>query len=298
MPKAIVASSSRKYVRILNEDNLLLPGVLVSKDLSTIVGDEVIYELQAEKQEVLVNKILPRKNLLCRSSNSKTKELASNIDLLIVVTAPKPLFNKVFINRVMATASAQNIKTLILVNKSDLKNELAETYQDIEIYKKIGFSIAYSNTREADGLNQLEAEIALSKICCFIGISGVGKSSIINKLCPEQEIRVDDVSFTGQGKQTTTVAHAYRYPKNPNLLLVDLPGIQNFGIMHLDQDNIKAGFPEIASAARKCKFSDCSHIQEPGCNVKQEVLEGGISETRYESYLQLIKEIKETNSWS
>lgn len=295
MHKAIVASSSRKYVRVLNEQKQLLAGVLVSKDLSTVVGDQVIYELQPEKDEVLVNKILERKNLLIRSAYNKTKELASNIDLLVIVCAPKPLFNQVFINRVIATAFAQRMEVILLINKSDLA--LEETMAEIEIYQKIGIKIVHSNTRDASGLNALENELNKKSIniACFIGISGVGKSSIINKLCPEQELRIDEVSSkSGQGKQTTTVAHAYRYK---NILLVDLPGIQNFGVMHLSLEKLKLGFPEIIDCAKNCKFSDCSHLEEPGCNVKKSVAEDKISSSRYQSYLELVKELQEFTSY-
>lgn len=288
MPKAIVASSSRKYVRVLNNDNQLLPGVLVSKDLSTVVGDQVVYELQTEKEEVLVSEILERKNLLVRSAYNKTKELASNVDLLVVVCAPKPLFNKIFIDRVLTTASAQNIKVVLLVNKSDL--DLTETQSEIEIYKRIGIEILYSSSKKDQGLKEIENKLTdpAIKIACFLGLSGVGKSSIINKLCPEQELRIDEVSVkSGQGKQTTTVAHAYKYK---NLLLVDLPGIQNFGVMHLTLENIKRGFNEIFTSAQACKYSNCSHKEEPECNVKNDILSGNISSSRYESYLELVNE--------
>lgn len=295
MPKAIVASSSRKYVKILNQKQELLPGVLNSKDLSTVVGDQVIYELQPEKAEVLVSEVLERKNLLSRSSNNKTKELASNIDLIIIVSAPKPLFNQSFIDRVITTAASQKIEVIILINKVDL--ELEETKAEIEIYKKIGFKILYSSTKKEDGLKNLRSVLENPdlNIVCLLGISGVGKSSIINKLCPEQELRIDDVSAkSGQGRQTTTVAHAYRYGK---LLLVDLPGIQNFGVMHLNTEALKAGFPEIAESAKSCKFADCSHQEEPGCNVKRDLEAGAISPSRYQSFLSIGEELKLARSY-
>jgi len=298
MNKALVISATRKYLKILTKENKILNGVLTSKDLSALVGDNVLYS--QENEEALIYRVEERKNILKRATESKSKELLANIDLVTIITAPRPLFNRSFIDRVIATAMSQNIDVLLVVNKNDLSSELDEIKDEINIYKKIGINVINSNTKEDNGLNNLKQEFQSidSGIICLLGVSGVGKSSIINKLCPKQELRIGATSDkSGQGKQTTTVAHAYLDPENSNRIFVDLPGIQNFGTSHLSKEELILGFPEIRKLSALCKFNDCRHINEPNCEVKKALENSEIDNKRFNSFQTMYKEIESITNY-
>ncbi len=298
MNRALVISATRKYLKILTKENRILNGVLTSKDLSALVGDNVLFT--EENEEALIHKVEDRKNILKRATESKSKELLANVDLVTIITAPRPLFNRSFIDRVIATAISQNIEVLLVVNKNDLGPELEEITEEINIYKKIGVKIIFTNTKIDNGLQNLKREFHSinSGIICLLGVSGVGKSSIIKKLCPKQELRIGSTSEkSGQGKQTTTVAHAYLDPEDSSRIFVDLPGIQNFGTSHLSKQELILGFPEIHEHSALCKFNDCRHINEPNCEVKRALENKLIDNKRFNSFQTMYKEIELITSY-
>jgi ribosome biogenesis GTPase len=289
--EAIVSSVTRRYAEICDAHYSMTLAKIASRDLDVCIGDHVVCEHQ--KQEIMVTELKPRRNILNRSYLGKTKDIVANVDHLYIVTAVGPLLNHVFIDRILALAHLRNISSTIVLNKVDKSEDLPAAQAALKCYQQIQIPILEVSIKKDIGLEILKREFLDSqhKLIALCGVSGVGKSSLINKLLPEASARIDAVSKrTGQGKQTTTQAIAYPFPANsPQMLLVDTPGLQNFGISHLSEIEAKDAFVEFGY---NCKFQDCKHISEPGCTVLNRVKKGEIANSRYESYLGILEEIK------
>jgi ribosome biogenesis GTPase len=216
------------------------------------------------------------------------------VDHLFIGVAIPPLFNTSFIDRLLALARLEAIPTTLLVNKIDLGIDTASRLTSI--YERLGVDILYTSARSGEGIDTLKQRLAdpSLQLTVLAGISGVGKSTILNQLIPEAKQRVGEVSErTGQGRQTTAqpIGHLYQRADGVPLIVVDLPGIQSFGVAHLDPRLIKAGFAEIEEIGQRCEYSDCSHTKEGSCAVKTAVTEGQIAESRYQSYCDILAEI-------
>jgi ribosome biogenesis GTPase len=259
--------------------------------LDICIGDEV--ECEKQKEETMVIGVIPRRNVLNRSYQGKTKDIVVNVDRLYIVTAVGPLLNTVFIDRILAVAHLRNIASTIILNKIDKADELSAAEAQLACYNQLNIPIHKISIKKDLGVTELGYEFASGdhKLIALCGVSGVGKSSLINKLLPNASARIDSVSTrTGQGKQTTTQAIAYNFPEDaPKIMLVDTPGLQSFGISHLTLEEARDSFVEFG---HNCKFKDCKHISEPECTVRYKVGRAEIAQSRYESYLGILEEIK------
>ncbi|MDZ4786398.1 MAG: ribosome small subunit-dependent GTPase A [bacterium] len=171
---------------------------------------------------------------------------------------------------------------------------MKETLSSIELYRDLGFSLITISTKNKIGLDAIQQvlDIEGQKRLAFTGISGVGKSSLINYFLPKASVRTQIVSDrTGQGRQTTSQSFAHLYPENsPRLFLIDMPGVQNFGVTHLSEDQVKAAFGEFNFLSQQCKFSGCWHLNEPKCAVTLALSENRIATSRYENYKDMLIE--------
>ncbi len=290
--RGTIVSVTRRSVQLLIENEIKV-GVSASNTRELTPGDSVTYSLKGD--EVFVDSLLPRKNLLARSYRDTTKMLAANLDHLYLVSSVRPLFHTLFIDRVLAVARNSEIPASIIVNKSDLG--LEATHDLIDIYQAIGIPILFTSAKKGEGLSILEDSLtnpSLS-IVALAGVSGVGKSTLLNKLVPEAERRTGEVSSkTGQGRQTTTQSVGYQYRsrnRKNDLLIIDLPGVQNFGVSHLSLEEVARGFVEIDTLARECEFDNCSHVQERKCAVRNAAETLTFAPSRYESYLRMREEV-------
>lgn len=283
-----ILSVTRRNVDILT-DSKTLRCKLPAKIPDLTIGDSVVME----NNEIV--SCQPRNNFLSRSYRKKTRKIAANLDLLAIVAAVNPLFNAVFIDRVLTAASLQKIPCLMILNKTDLGTE--NTLEEIQIYEKLGIPVCYTTVVTDDGLDSFMQEISNPDYhtVALAGVSGVGKSSILNNLVPEASRRTGEVSRkTGLGKQTTSLSKGYSLEREGAgpLLMIDLPGIQNFGISNLSPEEIIASFPEFAERRHLCEYLDCKHLEEPDCAVKKALEAGEVSLSRYNSYINMLEEIE------
>jgi len=253
-----------------------------------VVGDWV--RLQREMTRPIIDEILPRRNMLQRAQAREIQILASNVDRLYLVLALEPISPPRFVDRWLATAASQDVPATLLVNKVDLAEsdeELEEELEWLDVYRDAGYPIQYLSADRGDGIEALAATLQQG-LSMLAGHSGVGKSSLLNKLLPRETIAVGEISWaTGKGKHTTTTAVAYRMERS---LVVDMPGVREFGIAGLEPGQLRDCFVEFLPFADGCKFGDCRHMSEPGCAVKKAVKAGKLPASRYESYTALVSE--------
>lgn len=295
---ATVLSTSRRSATLLTSAHEIISGQLSTKNLDVTVGDTVGYTISRGKP--FVESLQEPRNCLTRTYFGQVRRIVANVDQLFVGAAVPPLFNTTFIDRLLALARLEGIPATLLVNKVDLGIETASRLTGI--YEQLGIDLLYTSARSGEGIAELRERLAdpSMRIAVLAGISGVGKSTIINVLIPEAQQRVGEVSErTGQGRQTTAqpLGHLYQRPASPPLIVVDLPGIQSFGVAHLDPHLIRAGFAEIEELGQSCPYGDCSHTKEDPCAVKDAVRDGRIAESRYQSYVDILAEIDEAKAY-
>lgn len=250
------------------------------------VGDVVEIELEnASENTYVVNEIYDRDNYIIRKSSRKTGHnhiIASNIDLAIIIVSLKsPRTSRGFIDRFLVTSEAYGIEPLIIFNKADLLDE-DKINEVCEIYDQIGYKTIISSIVEKRGIDKIKSAIA-DKSSVFAGHSGVGKSSILNFLFPKLDLRVNEISkHSDKGQHTTTFAEILE-PED-GTLIIDTPGIKEFGLVEVNKNELGHFYPEIRNILGQCKFNDCLHVHEPDCALKV------ISDSRYKNYLGLLDE--------
>lgn len=254
-----------------------------------VTGDRVIWRPANQGAGVIVAQ-LPRHSELCRPDmRGQLKPVASNVDQIIIVFAPLPEPHANLIDRYLVAASHAGIKPLLLLNKADLLDgeHGGKARQLLAVYKQLGYAILDVSAAAGDGLDQLQERLK-DKISVFVGQSGVGKSSLVNRLLPEAQMAVGALSeLTHKGTHTTTTARLFHFDHGGSL--IDSPGIREFGLAHVDITDVEAGFIEFAEFLGHCRFRDCSHEHEPGCALLKAVAEQKISEQRLDSFRMLLK---------
>lgn len=265
------------------------------------VGDLVDFKLEPNKKTGVITKIHSRKNYLLRRSINLSKQyhiLASNIDqVFLVASVINPETTSVFMDRILVTAKAYDISVVILMNKIDLikdNNILLKRKENIkQIYERIGYPVVEISAKTKYNVDRLKT-LMQDKTSMFTGHSGAGKSSLINAVDNNLNLKTGKISATHtQGKHITTFAEMF--PLDFGGQIIDTPGIRGFGIVDMKTEEIGDYFPEIFKLKHECKFNNCKHINEPDCRIKKAVENDEISLNRYKSYLQLIRETEEGN---
>ena len=251
-----------------------------------LTGDLVTISI--ERGKGMVEKIHPRRNSFVRPA-------VANVDALVVFAAnTNPVTEPFLIDRVAAIAGDQEVPVYLCVNKCDL-----DPAQDlIRIYTHAGFPVIAASAETGAGIEQLR-ELIRGKLVAFTGNSGVGKSSILNRLCPELQLPTGEVSEKlGRGRHTTR--HVELYDLGEGTLVADTPGFSSFDTDQMDvmlKENLQYAFPDFGVYLGKCQFHDCSHRKEPGCAVTAAVAAGEIEQTRYDSYLRLYEKASQIKLW-
>ena len=257
------------------------------------VGDNVVIKI-TENQTPQIEQINDRHNYLIRKSVKLSKQyhiIASNIDLcFLIITIKNPETSTMFIDRFLASTFSYNIETVLLFNKIDQieKQEKKQLNNLISIYKKAGYDYIEISGKKNINIDKLK-KIMINKSCVFSGHSGVGKSTLINKLDSSINIKTSPISESNlSGQHTTTFSEMYDL--NFSSRIIDTPGIKGFGLYDVKNSELRDFFKEF-TLLRSCKFNNCLHLEEPGCEVKDRVSKGDISKSRYDNYVELLSEI-------
>ena len=259
---------------------------------SLVTGDRVIW-CDQEPTGVVVAR-LDRSSELCRPDPyGDLKTVAANIDRVIIVVAPFPEPHANLIDRYLVAAETQNIRPIILLNKIDRID--AQNQQKIDglmaPYESLGYDVLRTSAKNPESLNELR-QFLVDFTCVFVGQSGVGKSSLINSLLPDANLRVGALSeLTQKGTHTTTTAHLFHFPLGGQL--IDSPGIREFGLWHMTRDQLLEGFIEFRPSLGHCRFRDCKHEQEPGCAIQKALIAGEISAERMASFQHILATLED-----
>ena len=263
------------------------------QNLGTIVcGDRVVFQYldsNSEPKTAVVVACSERDNLLQKTGfGGKAKAVAANIDQVVVVCSLVPGPNSYLIDRYLVAAENLPARPLIVINKIDLLDEENEhIVNDINaIYDTIGYRVVETSAVRNTGLDELQAMLA-GATSILVGLSGVGKSSLVKDLLPDIEIRIGEISEASmEGKHTTTVSTLYALPTGG--YLIDSPGVRDFSPVNLDKEQILNGFIEFRPYRGRCKFANCSHINEPGCAITEALEKGEINPQRVHSFRKML----------
>jgi len=308
--KGIVIKSTGSWYNVRLEDHSVIKCRMAGKikldDLKltnpVAVGDEVTIEIEnSEEIRGVIKTISPRKNYVVRQSPRKKHQLhflASNVDqVMLIVTMVEPNLKPGFIDRFLLMTETYSIPVTIVFNKSDIYNieDMEAYWLQHSLYTSIGYNVLMASSVDGQGISRLK-DILQNKTTLIAGQSGVGKSTLVNTIEPNLDLKTEEVSeFSGKGQHTTTFAEMFELSFGG--YIIDTPGIKTLAFSHLEVMDVAHNFREIFALSGECRFADCTHRNEPKCAVKQALEEGNISPVRYTNYLTILEEIEDQNYW-
>ncbi|WP_416137572.1 small ribosomal subunit biogenesis GTPase RsgA [Halomonas sp. HK25] len=263
-----------------------------------VTGDRVIWRGRQDAAGAIVEGVVvasgERTSVLERpDARGQLKPVAANIDQILIVFAVEPEPHPNLIDRYLVAAEATGIAPVLVLNKIDLlPHGGGELMALLHRYEALGYPVVASTTEREDGLDALHARLA-GRTSVFVGQSGVGKSSLIDRLLPDEELRIGALSKDSRkGTHTTTTARLYVLPSAVEAELIDSPGIREFGLGHLDEQQVAEGFIEFRNLLGHCRFRDCRHRQEPGCALLEALERGDIHTERFASYRRILDSLE------
>lgn len=278
----VVAGHGRHY-QVELPDGQTVSCVPYGKKSAAVCGDRVRVHLSAAGQGA-IEAIEPRDNLFYRADAFREKLIAANVTQVVIVVAAVPSFYEELLNRCLVAAEAAGAKALIVLNKCDLTEESARAEDTLALYAGLGYRLLKLSAKQdiAPLRPWLEGETSV-----LVGQSGMGKTSIVNALLPETSARTAEISAAlDSGRHTTT--HTQLYHLDERSILIDSPGMQEFGLGHVSRQDIARAFPEFRPHLGQCKFSNCRHDSEPGCAIRAAVEHGSISPRRHAFFLRIV----------
>ena len=287
-----VATDAGETLECKIKGNFRLKGIRTTNPVA--VGDRVTIKINDDNTAYITD-IHKRKNYIIRRASNLSKEshiLAANLDqVFLIVTLAQPVTSTTFIDRFLATCEAYSVPAVLVINKVDLLTDPEElellnliTY----LYSSIGYPVVHTSAKNNQGIEDLEKLLA-NKITLLSGNSGVGKSSLINKLLPDANLRTGEISHPHHtGMHTTTFSEMFRLPQGG--YIIDTPGVKGFGTIDFEREEVGHYFPEIFEFSHQCRYNNCTHTHEPGCAVREAVENSQIAQSRYSSYLSILED--------
>lgn len=279
----------RRYTLVKDQNNKLIQCQQRKAVGQVVCGDIVDWQTE-DKETGVITEVQERHSILQRPDiNGNLRIIASNIDQMFIVVTHKPELNEGLIDRYLVAAESNHLKPIILLNKIDLFDEptLLQLEQRLKIYKEIDYSVIHTSAKQEKSLDEL-TEALKNNNNIFVGQSGVGKSSLINTLLKDSDARIGEISeATGKGKHTTTTAYLYPLENNQGHI-IDSPGVREFGLNKLSEQDIIEGFKEFRPYIGYCKFRNCAHNNEPGCALLAALKDKKITEQRWKSYKRIL----------
>ena len=271
--------------------NFRLKGIRSTNPIA--IGDKVEFIPQPDGT-ALISAIDDRKNYIIRKATNLSKQshiIAANLDqCFLIVTVAQPETSTTFIDRFLATAEAYRVPVVLVFNKIDVLNEEEKEYLNsmIDLYEYVGYKCLKVSAKTGEGIDAVAEELK-GKVTLLSGNSGVGKSTLINNLFPDLNLKTSEISDAyNTGKHTTTFSEMY--PIGNDGYIIDTPGIKGFGTFNMEREEVGHYFKEIFRISEDCRFNNCTHTHEPGCAVRQAVENHDISESRYTSYLSMLED--------
>ena len=291
----VVKTDAGEEINCKIKGNFRIKGIRTTNPVA--VGDLVEVGVPGDEGTAFITAIVPRRNYIIRRASNLSKEshiIAANVDqALLVVTLAHPTTSTTFIDRFLATAEAYNVPAILAINKIDiLDEEDKELLEGVQyLYESIGYKTVAISAEEGTGIEELE-QILRDKVTLVSGNSGVGKSTLINRLIPGLNLRTAEISAVHDtGIHTTTFSELFEMPIGGQI--IDTPGIRGFGTIDFDKYEVAHYFPELFKISSECRFDNCTHTHEPGCAVLAALDEQRIAQSRYASYLSILDDANE-----
>ena len=262
------------------------------KKSELVVGDRVLWQPTGDGG--VIDSLVPRRNLLFRQDEWRTKSFAANLDLLLVLVAAEPVFSESQLTRALIAAAAADIPTVIGLNKTDLPG-IAVARERLAPYRRMGAQVVeLALKKDPEGSRATLSPLLAGRTTLVLGPSGMGKSTLINLLVPQAEAQVGEISQAlNTGRHTTTSTRWYWLDDTRTGALIDSPGFQEFGLRQVAPEQLASLMPDYAAVMGECRFHNCSHLHEPGCGVRAAAARGEISPTRQRIYGELFEELSQ-----